>query len=165
MPNMLVRRAGGGDRQRLLAFMRSVSPYFRPALSDRVCLEEWVEKMLDRGMVLIIDEKENIQGAIGFYCNDHDRRRAFITFLGVDKSVWRQGVGKRLLGEAIDICRRNNMKSALVTTEADNVAALTLYTAFGFTMDEQETVRTGKTTLRLSLGKADDRGAPLLRGG
>jgi len=133
--------------------MRAVDTYFKPALSSRVHPADWIDKILDLGVVLIVEKKGKLQGLIAFYCNDRESKQAAITLLVVDRSVWRQGIGRRLLGEAINSCRRKRMQSVLVTTEADNATAIMLYETFGFRMDDRETERTGKTTLRLPLGK------------
>lgn len=147
---MKIRAADRQDEPGLLAFLESIDPYFSPPLSARVNLGQWLGKILKLGTVLVSGESQKLTGMIAFYCNDKESRQAFISFLGVETSVRRQGIGRTLLQEAIRICNRERMKSTLVTTWAGNTAAITLYKTFGFKEDDRESRRSGKIALRLT---------------
>lgn len=146
-----MRKADYTDEPALLAFLETIDHSFDPPLSSRVQLGQWTRKVLDLGTVMVAGEGRKFQGVIAFYCNDKETKRAFISLLGVVESARRQGIGRSLLGEAINICGREGMKSAVVTTEANNRAAVALYETMGFSLDPEETGRTGKTVLRLLL--------------
>jgi ribosomal protein S18 acetylase RimI-like enzyme len=148
---MSIRRAYHDDEPDLFAFLRSIDNSFDPPLSTRIDLRQWLKKVLTLGVILVSSERQKLEGVIAFYCNDRERQQAFISVLGIAEAARGQGIGKKLLQEAIDIFRSKRMKSALVTTWAGNRAAISLYEMCGFKEDIEESKKSGKITLRLTL--------------
>jgi ribosomal protein S18 acetylase RimI-like enzyme len=148
---MKIRQLDHDEEPELLAFMEMIDASFDPPFSARVDVRQWLKKVFKLGMILVSGERKNINGVIAFYCNDKDSLQAFITFLCVANSARKQGIGRKLLEEAICIFRREGMKSALLTTWAENKAAIFLYESCGFKEDDAESKRSGKMALRLIL--------------
>ena len=55
-----------------------------------------------------------------------------LTYIGVDSSVRKQGLGRELLRAFIEAAREKKYKSIELSVEADNSAAIAMYTRAGF---------------------------------
>jgi ribosomal protein S18 acetylase RimI-like enzyme len=55
-----------------------------------------------------------------------------LTYIGVDKSARKQGLGRELLNAFIEAAREKKFTSVELSVEADNAAAIAMYTRAGF---------------------------------
>jgi len=106
----------------------------------RLALSDHPEK--DR--LWVAEAKEEIVGSIGVV--GHSAREAQLRWFLVHPSRRGQGLGQRLLNEALQFCRECRFGSIFLWTTSNLEAAAHLYQAAGFCKTEEKTHRTwGKT--------------------
>jgi ribosomal-protein-alanine N-acetyltransferase len=150
--SMKIRTLGQDEKPALLAFIELLDQNFKPPLSTQVNIAQWLKKVLKHGMILVSGERHDLKGVVAFYCNKKGDRQAFITYLGVANGARRRGLGRRLIEEALRVCRHEGMRLVLVTAGADNSAAISLYRKIGFKdVDAIESEQSCRISLRFSL--------------
>ncbi|HRY83071.1 MAG TPA: GNAT family N-acetyltransferase [Candidatus Cloacimonadota bacterium] len=97
-----------------------------PARADD---RETVQRTLDHGGCLLIAWEG--ERAMGSSWLTHDFRRLYIHHMGVLPEFQNQGIGKALLGEALEIAHELGYQAKLEVFET-NAKALHLYYSFGF---------------------------------
>ncbi len=113
------------DRQEILAHFLSCDPEFIRELSDKVKLEDYVDKILSRAKRYEAWKGGTLIGLVAVYNNkDFD----FITNVSVSFADKGQGIASRLLKEYLKITK-GNIK---LEVSRDNSAAHQLYAKFGF---------------------------------
>jgi GNAT superfamily N-acetyltransferase len=81
--------------------------------------------------------EEKIVGSIAIDGIDHDGQGAHLRWFIVAPENQDQGIGKILIGEAIEFCRRAEFKRVYLWTFAGLDAARHLYEKFGLKLSEQ----------------------------
>ena len=121
------------DKQDVLKLVKALDSYFKPTLSQRVNLQEYVNK-LDKysTMGLAYNDSDTLIGLIAFYDNDQDSKKAFISILGVLPNYQEQGIASMLMNECIVKSKLSGMKELLVKTEVVNSKAIKFYNRIGF---------------------------------
>jgi ribosomal protein S18 acetylase RimI-like enzyme len=69
---------------------------------------------------------------VGYAVSGRAGRHGYLQRLAVDPAARRQGIGRRLVADALRWVRRGGARRCLVNTQADNQDALALYDACGF---------------------------------
>ena len=105
---------------------------FRPALSDRVDIDEYAQKIGSRAMRFEAWAGGTLVGLAAVYANDPTGEMAFLTSVSVVRDHQGQGVATALLARVIDSTRRKGFKRLALEVERENVAAVRLYTRAGF---------------------------------
>lgn len=117
----------------VLSLLKQLDNYFYPALSKRVNLNIYADKLISKGSIdLAYSTNGEPVGLIGYYCNDTESGAAYISVLGVLPKYQGKGIARTLLQMCIANCRTQNMKTVTVKTEKQNQKALKLYTKHGF---------------------------------
>ena len=83
--------------------------------------------MLESPLCFVVDEP------LGFLMGRVVAGEAEVLTVAVDPAVRRQGVGTLLMARFLDAARTRKAEAAFLEVAADNLAALGLYHAFGFT--------------------------------
>ncbi|MCK9556594.1 MAG: GNAT family N-acetyltransferase [Candidatus Cloacimonetes bacterium] len=97
-----------------------------PARADSY---EAIEHSLQNtGTIICAEEASEIVGAMWI---NHDFRRLYIHHMAVSPSRQNQGIGKKLLREALDIAKATGYQAKL-EVHRDNPAARHLYSEMGF---------------------------------
>jgi GNAT superfamily N-acetyltransferase len=113
-------------------FIKRYDSSFKPSISRQVEITEYVEKVFSQGHFFGIKSDKSIEGLIGFYCNDEESKRGYITYLSVGKKLRGKGVGKTLVTKCTEKCEVEGMKKLRVQTWSDNKSAINLYKSKGF---------------------------------
>ncbi|MAE70781.1 MAG: ribosomal-protein-alanine N-acetyltransferase [Gemmatimonadetes bacterium] len=118
-----IRKATRADLPLLLALERAIFP------------DPWPPSMfegeIEWGGVLVAGGVETAE-IVGFVVAVFERNRVHIANLAVARDHRRQGLGRRLLDEAIDAGGCKGARAAWLEVRASNAAARELYTAAGF---------------------------------
>lgn len=111
-------------------------------LSDRVDLMSYSKKLCKLATCIVIKEKE-IVGLSAVYCNDSDKKIAFLTLIGVDKLLRRNGFATKLLDKSLQIAITKNMTRLALEVHRENTPALRFYEKYGFKvfLDENNSAR------------------------
>ena len=97
-------------------FMASVEKDFVPSLFQRIDVEQYVTKILNKATIITCRQNSKIIGMVVFYNNDFISRKIYITYLAVDSLFRKQNVASKLLG-LIDIkAKQNKMQYIHVST-------------------------------------------------
>lgn len=118
--------------QDLTTYLSKEQNQFPLPLGNRTNLEEYAQKLGQKGEVVLAYDGKEIKGIIGGYCNDYVNRFGYISVLVVTSKYRGQGLGKVLLEHFIFLCESKSMKTIKVLTNAKNTAAIGLYKRFGF---------------------------------
>jgi ribosomal protein S18 acetylase RimI-like enzyme len=101
-----------------------------------VPLDEYLAK-LDAHADIVADAlPERCRGFVAFYCNDLGTRQAYVTLVLVDPRDRGQGLGKALVGRALDVARSRGFRSCRLEVRRDNEQAAALYRSIGFRLAE-----------------------------
>lgn len=124
----------GVGSQDIEKFIRSVDRDFYPTLSSKVDLKTWSEKLNDKAMnLLTVDSnaQNKIVGILSVYCNDFEKKFAYIPLIGVLEDYRKQGIAKALLIACFSILRQRKFAILGLKTRKNSVAAK-IYQAAGF---------------------------------
>ena len=116
----------------LIEFLRKIDQEVIPPISSRTQIEEYIQKILTNGIMLIAMHGDSLLGLCGFYCNDYKSKVAFLTTIGVSPSCRNKGVASLLIKEAIANAREHGMQTMRLETSPYNIKAQSLYKKHGF---------------------------------
>lgn len=117
---------------KFLDFLQRVDKDFRHSISSKVDLREYATKLVNRAYVSTAIEGDQIIGLVALYCNDTEKRMAYIPFVAVDSRHRGRHISKALVASAIAYARGNGFKTIAVHTE--NPVALNMYVSLGFSV-------------------------------
>ena len=119
----------------IAAHLRACDDSFVPLLSERVDLDAFAEKILARAERFEAWSDQRLSGLLAAYCNDAQRRVAFITNVSVVPRCQGLGIASNLLQACIDHVRQCGFERLELEVNAQNTAANRLYYKHGFTID------------------------------
>lgn len=121
------------DTTQLAAHLRACDAVFTPQLSDRVNVDDYASKIANRAQRFEAWINCDLVGLIAAYCNNLERRTAFITSVSV-LPIWQgRGIASRLMAFCISYMQNLGFKRIELEVEDSNAAAVTLYMKHGFT--------------------------------
>jgi ribosomal protein S18 acetylase RimI-like enzyme len=132
MRNIKNIQKNGGYKKRVIKFIKKYDDSFDPNISKQVNIKKYVEKVLSKGHFIGVVEDSKIEGLVGFYCNDENNKRAYITYLAVDEGNRGKGIGSKLVNACNNKCSKEGMKKTRVQTSSGNVSAIGMYKKIGF---------------------------------
>lgn len=122
------------QKQKLLLFLESINEDFSPPLTDKVSLEEYVNKIIENAELVLESNNEEICGLVVLYCNDKQSNRAYIPLCGVNKEFRGKGIAKSLMEKAILIVKKAGYHTLAI--HSNNPIAINLYKKLGFKIIE-----------------------------
>lgn len=122
-------------KEAFLYFVRLIDSDFVPALSARVNIESWVEKVFQKARIIVAIDNKRVVGSIVFYVNK-DENFGYVTFLGVLEEFRSQGVASYLLLKCFE--ELQDKRIPIVELHTNNPKAKDLYTKKGFEVITQE---------------------------
>ncbi|MBC7251733.1 MAG: GNAT family N-acetyltransferase [Anaerolineae bacterium] len=132
-----------------------VRPVQKEDLGTIVALDEAAFDPLWRNTIDVLDEVRRhcpyfvvaeLDGrVVGYQFNDLEGERGHLTRIAVHPDVQGQGIGVRLMAEAIDFFLAMDVESITLNTQQDNWPARRLYHWFGFRPLEREALVLWKT--------------------
>lgn len=121
-------------RQKLRIFLESINNDFNPPLTDKVSLEEYVNKIIENAELVIEFDEEEVCGLVVLYCNDKQSNRAYIPLCGVNKTHRGKGIARSLMEKAISIVKNSGYHTLAI--HSNNPIAIDLYEKLGFRIIE-----------------------------
>ena len=94
--------------------------------------EAYLAKVAGLATTLVVKIDGEVAGAISYYDNDAEGKRAFITQVMTAPGFQGRGVGTRLLAECEFECMRQGMETLGLEVRRDNDGAKRLYERCGF---------------------------------
>ncbi len=126
------RRFAPAEHESLTQLLRQLDATFPIPLSRKVDLAAYAEKLLRIGTAYGAWEEESPVGLCGFYANDQQTGKAYVSVVGVLASHQRRGIARTLLADSLALCRKAGMGQCCLYTHQTNLGAIALYRSFGF---------------------------------
>ncbi|WP_106449800.1 GNAT family N-acetyltransferase [Trichococcus alkaliphilus] len=124
------------DIRALIIFLNEINASFPVSLSEKIQIDEYAKKVLRLGLVMKMEQNNEIIGIITGYVNDTVTGNGYISVLGVSEHHRGKKIGSRLLQSFIDQARIEGMKKLSLFTHKDNQNALNMYLNHGFSPDD-----------------------------
>lgn len=122
----------GIDVKLLKEFLLKIDSRLPVALSERVNLDAYAQKVCSVGRVIGIVEEDKLVAAILFYANDLKEKKAYLTLLGTLEGYEGRGYARELMEKAEESSKAIGMKSVHLDTERSNRKAIDFYERRGY---------------------------------
>lgn len=118
--------------------LHQIDKAFPIPLSKKIDLDVLADKFLKKGNVYMALSDGLPVGMVGFYANDMVSRRAYISVVGVLEAYQHQGIAKKMVSDALAICKEKGMTSCFLYTHKTNIGAIAMYQKLGFVGEEDQ---------------------------
>ena len=129
--------------------------YFMPPLSDRVEINDYAKKIVSKTTRFEAWSGDTLIGLVAVYCNDQERRIAYITNVSVLRDWTGKGITARLMKQCIEHVEALGMRQISLDVASDNIPAIKLYEKNSFVMGKAN-VPFVSMNLYLKSGKEDE---------
>lgn len=117
----------------LVAYLRAVDALFPVPLSQKIVIEEYADKLLQRATLVCSSEHNKLMGlAAGYTENLPESNMAYLALVGVRPEGQRKGLGSCLVNQFISIARQSGAKGLHLYTHPSNDKAIAMYLKLGF---------------------------------
>jgi ribosomal protein S18 acetylase RimI-like enzyme len=120
------------DAAQVAEHLRACDAGFVPPLGDRVDLDVYAEKIVQRAERFEAWSGEQLAGLVAAYCNDDGRQTAFVTNVSVLPPRRGGGIAQRLLRACVAFVRDAGFERIELEVDPRNSAATLLYRKLGF---------------------------------
>jgi dTDP-4-amino-4,6-dideoxy-D-galactose acyltransferase len=147
IPNLVVREATADDAERLGNIAAQIHQdsrfYTDPKFPNNLCDElfrTWIQNdIAGRSDVVFVGEVENELAGYLSVIFDSVNESTAISLVGISPEFQRRGIAKALLARAQNWALNQGAKEMVVATQVQNIGALRLYEANGFSVVKTET--------------------------
>ena len=105
---------------------------FVPPLSGRVKVDDYARKIADKATRFEAWSGGSLVGLVAVYCNDREKRIAYITSVSVLREWTGKGVVAHLMSQSVEHAKALGMKQIGLEVASDNTPAIRLYEKSGF---------------------------------
>ena len=134
-------------------YSKIIPPEELKAYLDYSCsnkkLEEFFKDKFTKGFIAEIDEKP--VGWLRINMNQKENK-FYINQLYVLKDHQGKGIGKKLIGIAVDIALKNNFDKIWLGVMSENIPSVNWYKSLGFVFEEEELFKMINTTVNHLIG-------------
>lgn len=123
--------------------------YFIPPLSDRVEIGDYAERIASKATRFEAWLGGRLIGLVAAYCNDHEKRVAYITSVSVLRAWTGKGIAAQLLGQCVETAKSSGMRQICLEVAQNNAPAIKLYEESGFVAEKSTS---SVITMGLNLG-------------
>lgn len=117
---------------------------FEPALSSRVEIRAYAQKLQDVAVRFEAWLGEELVGLVASYCNQLNGGKAFVTSVSVWPEYQGQGIAGKLMRQCIEHVQGLGFRQMLLEVDQRSLPAVALYQKLGF-----NTLRSSGTTLTM----------------
>jgi GNAT superfamily N-acetyltransferase len=107
---------------------------FEPALSSRVDIRAYAQKLYDRAVRFEGWLGKELVGLVASYCDQPDGGKAFVTSVSVWPECQGQGIAGRLMRQCIEHMRSLEFSEVELEVDQRSLPAIALYQKLGFNM-------------------------------
>lgn len=120
----------------LLSFLKTIDSDFRPSLTSKVNLKDFIIKISKKAEIIYYrDNGNNLVGLLVLYCNNEKDRISYISLVGVLKEYRGKGIARTMLNQAIAYAKEK--KFEILGIHSNNPIAINLYRNLGFRIKEK----------------------------
>lgn len=105
---------------------------FVPPLSDRVEINDYAKKIASNATRFEAWSGGRLVGLVATYCNDWEKRIAYITSVSLLREWTSQGVAATLMEQCVEHMKVLGMRQISLEVASDNAPAIRLYEKSGF---------------------------------
>lgn len=105
---------------------------FVPPLNRRVEIHGYAQKLASKATRFEAWSGGVLVGLVAMYCNDQEKRVAYITSVSILKSWTGKGIGARLMNQCIEHAKASGMRQISLEVAEANASAIKLYEKSGF---------------------------------
>lgn len=113
-------------------YLRTCDADFVPPLSSRVEIKDYAKKIVSKATRFEAWSGNTLVGLLAAYCNDQEKRIAYITSISVLREWKGEGIAARLMSQCIEHARALGMRQIGLAVASDNSLAIKLYEKSGF---------------------------------
>lgn len=100
---------------------------FVPSLSGRVEIDDYAKKIATKTMRFEAWSGGTLVGLVAAYCNDREKRIAYITSVSVLKAWTGKGIAEKLMKLCVEHAKASGMRQISLEVASDNTPAIKLY--------------------------------------
>lgn len=112
---------------------------FVPPLSGRVEINDYAKKIVSKAMRFEAWSGDKLVGLVAVYCNDLEKRIAYITNVSVLRESTGQGIAESLIKQCVERTKALGMHQVSLEVSSDNIPAIGLYEKGGFVTGKTKT--------------------------
>lgn len=105
---------------------------FVPPLSGRIKISDYAQKIVSTAVRFEAWSGGTLIGLVAAYCNDREKRIAYITSVSVLREWAGKGIAARLMSQCAEYAKASGMRQISLEVASDNCPALKLYEKSGF---------------------------------
>lgn len=105
---------------------------FVPSLSGRVAIDDYANKIASKATRFEAWSGGMLVGLVAAYCNNHEKRIAYITSVSVLKAWTGKGIAAKLMKLCVEHAKASGMRQISLEVASDNTPAIKLYEKSGF---------------------------------
>jgi ribosomal protein S18 acetylase RimI-like enzyme len=105
---------------------------FVPPLSGRVEITDYAKKIASKAARFEAWSDDRLVGLVAVYCNDLEKRIAYITSVSVSRESMGRGIGESMMRQCIARVKALGMHQISLEVASDNMPAIGLYEKSGF---------------------------------
>ena len=109
---------------------------FLKALVERIDIKEYSKKIFDKSLRFEAWANNDLVGLVAAYCNDQNRRMAYITSVSVLKEWQNHGIANQLINMCIEYIEKLGIHCISLEVTSGNTQAIKLYEKHGFSIAE-----------------------------
>lgn len=111
---------------------------FVPPLSDRVVISDYAQKLANNATLFEAWTGDTLVGLVAAYCNDQEKRIAYITSVSVLNEWVGKGIAAYLMNQCIKYAKTSGMLQIRLEVASTNAPAIKLYMKSGFVADKSD---------------------------
>lgn len=111
---------------------------FVPPLSGRVEITDYAQKIASNATRFEAWTGGTLIGLVAAYCNDQEKRIAYITSVSVLKAWTGEGIATNLLKRCVEHVKALRMRQISLQVAGDNAPAIRLYEKSGFVVGKAD---------------------------
>ncbi len=111
---------------------------FVPPLSGRVEINDYAQKIASKATRFEAWSGGTLVGLVAAYCNDQEKRIAYITSVSVLREWTGKGIAAHLMSQCVEHAKASGMRQISLEVARDNTAAIKLYEENGFVVGKAD---------------------------
>lgn len=116
---------------------------------EGIDINQYISKIKINSEIISHSIEGSCAGFIAFYCNDLERREAYITLVLTNPRFRGMNIAKNLIIMALASAKKRGFKTCSLEVKSDNQNAIKLYESLGFSSFER---KENSKIMKLSLG-------------
>jgi GNAT superfamily N-acetyltransferase/SAM-dependent methyltransferase len=116
--------------------LKQCDGHFIPTLSGRVDLNDYAMKIFGNAVRFEAWSDHVLVGLLAAYCNDRERRIAYITSVSILMDWTGKGIARRLLRRCVEYAKLQRLRRISLEVTSGHRSAIRLYEKCGFTAGE-----------------------------